>query len=226
MTPDDAIALLQAAGDPAKAADMARHHKVDRAYLGVATPAIDAMVKDWRAALNLDARLALAAGLWDSDVHECRIAAAKLLTQARIRPDDAAAWGLIAAWVPDCDGVAIADHVGIAGQKRLVADPARFDQLSAWVTSDHLWTRRAVLIFTQPWTKQNNPKPADLALRDRALGWAAVLAADPHKVIQTALVDWLAGLAKHDAACAAAFMDQHGGAMKSYAVKSARHKLG
>ena len=224
MKVDDALATFGT--DPVKAADLARYHKVDRAYLGAQTPAIDAAVKDWRATLDLDARLVLAADLWASDVHEGRIAAAKLLTQARIRPDDSAAWDLIASWVPDCDGAAIADQVGIAGQKRLVADPARFDALDAWVTSDHLWTRRAVLLFTQPWTKQNNPKATDLALRDRALGWAATLAADPSKAIQTALVDWLASLAKHDPACAAGFIDAKGAAMKSYAVKSARHKLG
>ncbi|MFN3663584.1 DNA alkylation repair protein [Yoonia sp.] len=224
MTLDDALAAF--GNDPDKAADMARYHKVDRTYLGVPTPAIDAMVKDWRNTLDLDARLALAAALWASDVHEGRIAAAKLLTQARIRPDDSAAWDLITTWVPDCDGTAIADQVGIAGQKRLVADPARFDILSDWVTSDHLWTRRAVLVFTQPWTKQNNPKPADLALRETALDWAGMLASDSHKVIQTTLVDWLAGLAKHDATRAAAFVDQHGAAMKGYALKSARHKLG
>ena len=224
MTVDEALAAL--GSDPDKAAEMARHHKVGRAYLGVTTPAIEAVAKTWRETLDLDARLALAADLWASDVHEGRIAAARLLTQARIRPDDSAAWDMITAWVPACDGAAIAEQVAIAGQKRLVAEPARFDALADWVTADHLWTRAAVLAFTLPWTKQNNPKPADLALRDRALDWAGRLAGDPHKVIQTALVDWLASLAKHDPAIAQAFVDRHGAAMKPYALKSARHRLG
>ncbi|WP_322892046.1 MULTISPECIES: DNA alkylation repair protein [unclassified Yoonia] len=224
MTVDDALAVLGT--DPAKAAEMARHHKVDRAYLGVTTPAIDAVAKGWRETLDLEARLALAADLWASDVHEGRIAAAKLLTQARIRPDDSAAWDMIASWVPECDGPAIADQVAIAGQKRLVADPARFDALAPWVKADHLWTRAAVLALTLPWTKQNNPKATDLALRDRALDWAGQLAGDPHKVIQTALVDWLASLAKHDPATAQAFVDRHATVLKPYALKSARHRLG
>ena len=224
MTLDDALAAL--GSDPAKAAEMARHHKVDRAYLGVTPPAIEAVAKGWREGLDLEARLALASALWASDVHEGRIAAAKLLTQARIRPDDGAAWDMITAWVPACDGAAIADQVAIAGQKRLVADPARFDVLADWVASDHLWTKAAVLGFTLPWTKQTHPKPADLALRDRALDWAGTLAGDPHKVIQTALVSWLASLAKHDPASASGFVDRHGAAMKSYALKSARHRLG
>ncbi|WP_019955738.1 DNA alkylation repair protein [Yoonia vestfoldensis] len=224
MTVDDALSALGT--DPAKAAEMARHHKVERTYLGVSTPAINAIVKDWRDALDLEARLGLAAELWASDVHEGRIAAAKLLTQARIRPDDAGAWDMIVAWVPQCDGPAIAEQVAIAGQKRLVADPARFDALEPWVAADHLWTKAAVLAFTLPWTKQNNPKAAHLALRDRALDWAGQLAGDPHKVIQTALVDWLASLAKHDPATAQAFVDRNGAALKPYALKSARHRLG
>ena len=224
MNAEDALAAFGTNAE--KAAEMARHHKVDRPYLGVATPDIEIVTKGWRTALDLDARLALAADLWASDVHEGRIAAARLLTQARIRPDDGAAWDMIVAWVPDCDGPTITDQVAVAGQKRLVADPARFDVLEAWAISDHLWTKAAVLAMTLPWTKQNNLKPADLALRDRALGWAGGLAADPHKVIQTALVDWLASLAKHDPACAAGFVDRHAAAMKPYALKSARHRLG
>ena len=113
-------ALAQLGSDPANQARMATYHKVDRPYLGVPNAVIDAAVKDWRAALDLEARLALASALWDSNVHEGRIAAAKLLTQARIRPDDTAAWDLICAWVPDFDCWTIADQVAIAGQKRLV----------------------------------------------------------------------------------------------------------
>jgi 3-methyladenine DNA glycosylase AlkD len=224
MTLDDALAALGT--DPAKATEMARHHKVERAYLGVTTPAIDAVAKGWRETLDLEERLTLAAALWASDVHEGRIAAAKLLTQARIRPDDAVAWEMIVAWVPACDCAAIAEQIAIAGQKRLVAEPARFDVLATWVASEHLWTKAAVLAFTLPWTKHNNPKAADLVLRDRALDWAGQLAADPHKVIQTALVDWLASLAKHDPATAQAFVDRHAAVMKPYALKSARHRIG
>jgi 3-methyladenine DNA glycosylase AlkD len=224
MTLDDALAALGT--DSAKATDMARYHKVDRAYLGVPTPTIDAVVKGWRDDLDLDARLALAAALWASDVHEGRIAAAKLLTQARIRPDDSAVWDMIVAWVPDCDTLAIADAAAVAGQKRLVTDSARLTLLADWVASSHLWTRHAVLAMTLPWAKMSNPKATNLAEREIILDHAGQLARDPQKVIQTALVDWLASLAKHDPARAAAFLAQHGDAMKPYARKSAQHRLG
>jgi hypothetical protein len=46
------------------------------------------LATDWRKALDLPGRIALAQGLWASDIFEARIAAAKLFLQARIRPDD------------------------------------------------------------------------------------------------------------------------------------------
>lgn len=225
MKTAEALVALRTLGDPVKASEMHRYHKVDRPYLGVANPVIDAQVKDWRAAVDLDARLALAQGLWKSNIHEARVAAAKLLTQARIRPDDQAAWELIASWVPDFDAWAIADHAAIAGQKRLIADPARLDQVEAWITSDHLWTRRAALVMTLPWTKQNHPKPADLDIRDRVLGWAASYVTDHEWFIQKAIAWWLRELSKHDPARVQAFLDQHSDTMKPFAVKEAGRKL-
>ena len=223
MTPEVAIAAL--GGDPAKASEMAAYHKVDRPYLGVANPVIDAHVKDWRKALSLDDRLALAAGLWDSNIHEARVAAAKLLTQARIRPDDTAAWELIASWVPGFDAWAIADHASIAGQKRLVWDPSRLDQVEGWTTSPHMWTRRAALVMTLPWTKQNHPKPAELEARDRILGWAATYVTDPEWFIQKAIGWWLRELSKHDPDRVRLFIAQHGDQMKPFARKEALRKL-
>ena len=150
MTPETALAQL--GSDPQKVPDMVAYHNVDRPYLGVANAVIDAAVKQWRAELDLATRLSLASGLWDSNVHEGRVAAAKLLTQARIRPDDNAAWDLICTWVPAFDTRVLADLVAVAGQKRLVADPSRIGVLDEWTTSEHMWTRRAAFMFTLPWT--------------------------------------------------------------------------
>ncbi len=218
-------ALAQLGGDPAKAADMARYHKIERVYLGVANPDIDAAVKGWRAALTLDDRITLAGALWNSDVHEGRIAAAKLLTQARLRPDDTAAWDLIRSWVPMFDAWAIADHVAIAGQKRLVAVPSRLDEVAAWTQSDHMWTRRAALVMTLPWTKQNHPKPAEEAARDRILDWAAGYVADPEWFIQKAVAWWLRDLSKHDAPRVRDFLAVYGDQMQPFARKEASRKL-
>jgi 3-methyladenine DNA glycosylase AlkD len=205
---------------------MAAYHKVDRPYLGVAVPVIDDLAKGWRAELSLDDRLALASALWTTNIHEARVAAAKLLTQARIRPDDEGAWRLIAAWVPQFDAWAIADHVAIAGQKRLVWDPARLDEVEGWTASDHMWTRRAALVMTLPWTRDRNAKPDDLARRERILGWAAGYADDPDWFIQKAVAWWLRDLSKRDPERVRAFLAEHGERMKPFARKEAGRMLG
>ncbi len=224
MDAAQALAQLTAAGDLALADEMAAYHKSSRRFLGIRVPVIDAQAVEWRATYTLDERLALADGLWRSDIHEARVAAAKLLTQARIRPDEGA-WALIRSWVPDFDAWAIADHVCIAGQKRLVADPARMDDVEPWTRSPQMWTRRAALVVTLPWTKQNHPKPDDLAIGDRVLGWAATYVPDQDWFIQKAIAWWIRELSKHDQGRARAFMDTHGVKMKPFAKREARRYL-
>ncbi len=218
------LAALQALANPQKAAEIAAYHKVARPYLGIAVPEIETLTDRWRAELSLDDRIALAAGLWQTNIHEARIAAAKLLTQARIRPDDAA-WDLIRSWVPDFDAWAIADHASIAGQKRLVADPSRIDSVEPWVHSPKMWIRRAALVMTLPWTKQNFPKPQDLAVRDRVLGWCAIMADDRDWFIQKAIAWWLRDLSKHDPDRTRTFLAANGTRLKSFARKEAARRL-
>ena len=111
MLLEDAIAALQIHEVPGKATQMRAHHKVERAYWGLTNPVIDNQARLWRQKLPLDERLLLAAELWDCNAHEARICAAKLLTQARIRPDDIEAWTLIQSWLPDVDCPVISDHL-------------------------------------------------------------------------------------------------------------------
>lgn len=220
----DAIAALSTQGDAQKAAEMHKYHKADRPYLGVANPAIDEAAKAWRAEMSLEERLTLASQLWDTNIHECRVAAAKLLVQARINPDDAT-WALITSWVPQFDAWAIADIVCGAGARRLTADPSRLNELQSWTTSDHMWTKRAALVMTLPWTKIRNPKPEELEARERILGWAAEYTTDQAWFIQKSVSWWLRELGRHDPARVWAFLDAHGDAMKPFARKDASRKL-
>jgi 3-methyladenine DNA glycosylase AlkD len=215
---------LEAHANPSRAAEMLAYHKVPRRYLGISVPDVTALSDQWRAALSLEDRIALAAKLWDTNIHEARVAATKLLTQARIRPDEAV-WALIQSWVPQFDAWAIADHASIAGQKRLVADPSRIDRVETWVTSPHMWTRRAALVMTLPWTKQNHPKPEEEAARDRILGWCARLAPDRDWFIQKAIAWWLRELSRHDAHRVHTFLAAHGTTLKPFARKEAAKHL-
>ena len=222
---DAALAQLRAAANPDYATYAAAYHKADRPYLGIKVPVVEAMADEWRAACSLDDRLTLAAALWDTNIHEARVAAAKLLTQARIKPDDGAAWDLIQTWVPQFDAWAIADHACIAAQKRITADPSRIEAVEGWTTSENMWQRRAALVATLPFTKQNFPKPFELDIRDRVLGWAATYADDRDWFIQKAIAWWLRDLSKHDAARAVAFLETHGLRLKPFARKEAAQYL-
>jgi len=221
---DEALAALRALADETKAAEMAAYHKAPRVYLGVTVPQVTELAQGWREQLTVEDRVALADELWHTDIHEARVAAAKLLTQARLRPDDGA-WALIQSWVPDFDGWALADHACSAGDRRLIADPSRLDAVEGWTTSPHMWTRRAALVITLPWTKMNFPKPEDLAIRDRVLGWAASYVTDPDWFIQKAIAWWLRDLSKHDPDRSRAFLAAHGEGMKAFARKEAAKYL-
>jgi 3-methyladenine DNA glycosylase AlkD len=225
VTPEGALAQLTALANPARAAEVAAYHKAPRVYLGIPVPQVTALADGWRAEVTLDDRLALADALWRTDIHEARVAAAKLLTQARLRPSDEGAWAMIQGWVPDFDGWAIADHACDAGERRLVADPARIDIVEGWVTSPHMWTRRAALVMTLPWTKSNTPKAEHLAVRDRVLGWCAAMADDRDWFIQKAIAWWLRDLSRHDPARTLAFLQAHGTRLKPFARKEAARHL-
>lgn len=219
-----ALDALKSLGDPQKASEMARYHKAPRVYLGIANPQIDALCKEWRADLDIAGRLSLATTRWDSDIHEARVAAAKLLTQARIK-GDADVWAEITRWVTQFDAWAVADHACSAGSRRLVAQPARLDEIEAWTVSDSMWVRRAALVMTLPWTKQNHPSKDELAARDRILGWAAGYVTDPEWFIQKSISWWLRSLSKHDPDRVRAFLEQYGAWMKPFALKDAARTL-
>lgn len=211
---------LKARGDAGKAAGMAAYHKAPRVYLGVAVPEIDALAHGWREGRDVPERVDLARRLWDSDVHEARIAAAKLLTQARIRPDEEV-WRLIAGWVPQFDGWAIADHAMKAGERRLLAEPARLDEVAPWLDHPSLWVRRAALVGTLPWTRIRNPKPQDLERRERVLSWLARLAEDREWFIQKAIGCWLRDLSKHDPQRVRDWLAADGARLKPFARREA-----
>lgn len=220
MTLDEALARLRTGIEPGRGDQKAAYHKQDREVLGVPNPYLNDLAKTWRQGLSVPERVALADQLWQTDIFEARIVAAKTLTQARIK-DDGPVWRLIASWVSDFDSWAIADHACDAGRRRLVADPSRLDEVEGWTRSDHMWTRRAALVITLPWTRQNHPTEQDLAIRDRVLGWAAAYVDDREWFIQKAMAWWLRDLSKHDPERARSFLSDHGSRLKAFARKEA-----
>lgn len=223
-TPAEALAALEACGDAEKAAGAAAYHKVERRYLGVPVPLIEDLVRLWRAQASVEERVALADALWHSDVHEAKVAAAKLLTQARLRPDEGA-WAAICAWAPGFDAWAVADHACNAGGRRLIADPSRIGTVEGWLQNSNMWTRRAALVITLPFTKSNHPTVAEQAIRTRVLGWCVTLAPQRDWFIQKAIGWWLRELSKHDAQAVRDWLAAHGEALKPFARKEAAKYL-
>jgi len=221
MTPEAALAQLQAKADPDRAAQMRAYHKVDRPYLGLSNGDVAAMATEWRKSCDMDDLVALAQGLWASNIYEARIAAGKLFIQARMRPDDRAAWACIKGFVAEFDSWAIADAVAQGGQKRLMQDPTRLDEIEGWTRSDHLWTKRAALVFTLPFCKSRHPNAVETAARARILGWCSTYAEDTAWFIQKAVAWWLRDLSKRDPDTVQAWLDTHGARLKPFARKEA-----
>lgn len=220
-----ALAELRAAADPDRAAGMAAYHMTDREVLGLGMEPLDGIVAGWRAALPAAAdRAGLAAGLWETGVFEARLAAGRLLVQARMR-EDAPVWALIRDWVPQLDGWAIADQLAAAGSRRLVQHPERLDEVEGWVASDHLWTRRAALVFTLPWTKDRHPSAEDLARRERILDWAAEIAGSREWFLQKAVAWWLRDLSKRDPERVRRFLAEQEGRLAPWAAREAARHL-
>lgn len=226
MNIDDAIQALRAHADPEKAAGMASYHKAEREYLGLPNAITGDLATQWRKeAPTPESLTALAQGLWETDIFEARIAAAKLFLQARMRPDDTLAWDWITFVVPQLDSWAIADAVAQGGQKRLIQDPTRLDLLEEWTQSEHMWTRRAAFVFTLPFLKSRHPNATEQSTRARVLGWAEALATDPEWFIQKAIAWWLRDLSKRDQDAARLWLETHGDRLKPFAAKEAARYL-
>jgi len=224
MTLDDALSQMKAHIEPGRAEGMRGYHKIDREYLGIANGPLDDLAKEWRRSLSVDERVSLADGLWQTNIYEARVVAAKLLTQARIK-DDGAVWRLIASWVPDFDCWAIADHAMMAGQRRVTAESSRLDEVETWTTSDHMWTKRAALVITLPFNRTRDASDEERATRERVLNWAAGYVDDKQWFIQKAVAWWLRDLSKRDPERVKEFLKTYGEQMKNFARKEASKYL-
>ena len=82
----------------------------------------------------------------------------------------------------------------------------------------HLWTRRASLVFTLPWTRSGRDP-------ERMLGWARRLCGDREWFIQKAIGWWLRELGKRDPDRVRRFLAEHGAGLKGFARREAMKHL-
>jgi len=204
------LPLLEGLSQPDRAAALARRHPGAQRFLGVPNPQIDALVRPWRDARPVGDWLAEARALWASDVVEARIAAARLLTKARLREAEGQVWDQLCTWVPQIDAAPVADPVCAAAGRRLIVDLARLETLAGWVGDDNPWCRAASLDCARALAKLAHPAPDQRAARGRVTGWAGTLDADPHPAPRAAVAAWLRSLARRDPGVVARFRAEHG----------------
>ncbi|MBV9287212.1 MAG: DNA alkylation repair protein [Hyphomicrobiales bacterium] len=212
------LAALRELGCSEHAAQEKRYHRSSWEHWGVRAPAMDRAIREHLQRADPDALFALCERLWREPVWDLKIVAARALARHSVAPDERA-WRFIRERMPELDGWAIADNFADAGSRCLIADPRRLGVVETWVADPHLWTRRASLVFTLPWTKAGrDPEPM--------LGWASTLLKDREWFIQKAIGWWLRSLSKTAPERVRRFLAEHGDEVKGVARREAMKYLG
>lgn len=208
---------LRASGSPARASKEKAYQKSGWRHWGVALPQMDTAIRDVVKDVPAARRLALARRLWREPVWDLKIVAGRLLAAPGVPPAEPV-WRFVTARMGDLDGWAVADNLAPVASRCLLHDPRRLDVVEGWVRSTHLWTRRAALVFTLPWTRDGRDP-------ERMLGWAASLAGDREWFIQKAIGWWLRELSKRNPARVRRFLADHGAVLKGVARREATKYL-
>ena len=207
------VAALRACGGPERAAWDKAYHKSRWKHWGVPTPQMVLVIRQVVGTLGQAESLRLSGRLWRASVWDLKIASLRLLANKALAPDEGM-WALAMQRMDDLDGWAVADNLADVASRCLVADPGRLDVVEGWVASPHLWTRRASLVFTLPWTKAGRDP-------ERMLAWAARLTTDREWFIQKAIGWWLRELSKRDPERVRRFLADHGAALGGVARREA-----
>ena len=211
------IETLRPLGDAKRAEQEKRYQKSRSEHWGVPLPKMDVAIRETLGDLSQDEALELCRRLWREPVWDLKIVAGRILGRKSIEPD-ARVWGFVTERMADLDGWAVADNLAPAASRCLLAEPGRLDAVEAWIKSPHLWTRRAALVFTLPWTK-------DKCDPERMLGWAARLAEGREWFIQKAIGWWLRELSKRDPKRVRRFLNEHGEKLRGVARREATKHL-
>jgi 3-methyladenine DNA glycosylase AlkD len=208
---------LRARGDAKRAAWEKAYQKSRAEHWGVPLPGMDAAIKETLGGLKRHEALTLCRRLWREPVWDLKIVAGRILARKSIEPDDKV-WAFVTERLADLDGWAVADDLADVASRCLVADPGRLDAVEAWIENPHMWTRRAALVSTLRWAKDERDP-------ERMLGWAARLAEDRQWFIQKAVGWWLRELSKRDPKRVRRFLKDHGEKLTAVATREATKYL-
>ncbi|MBX7066073.1 MAG: DNA alkylation repair protein [Parachlamydiales bacterium] len=193
------------------------YHKSQREHWGVSAPERNQIARALSKEHSAGEILLLARSLWDTDLFDPMILAAKLLALPKIKPTPAL-WEMIVGFLQKVDGWALEDTLAHAAWKCVLNDESLLDVLEGWTNHPNFWMRRAALIYTLPFAKPNrNP--------ERPLKWASLYAKDSEWFIQKSIGWWLRVLGEHNPKRVALFLKNHWDQLKSVARKEATRKL-
>jgi len=206
---DELTHRLKAYGTADRAEKEKSYQKSAWEHWGVAFPNIDRAIRETLAGIEAARLIPLAEQLWSEPVWDLKIASGRVLALDRVPPSDRL-WRFVVGRVPEMDGWAVEDNMARVAWKCLLDDPERLVTVEAWVSDDKMWVRRASLIYTLPWTKEErDPEPM--------LVWAARLAEDREWFIQKAIGWWLRELGKVKPGRVTAFLNQYGDRLRAVA---------
>jgi len=211
------IAALRAHADPERAAKDRIYHKSSWLHWGVTAPQMEAAIRETLDGAAPNMLMQISRDLWPEPVWDLRIVAARILARKSVPPNERL-WAFVTERMGDLDAWAVADTMADAASRCLIADPRRLDIVESWVESPHLWSRRASLVFTLPWTRSGRDP-------ERMLDWARRLRRDPEWFIQKAIGWWLRELGKRDPDRVRRFLAEHGAGLKGFAHREAEKYL-
>jgi 3-methyladenine DNA glycosylase AlkD len=208
---------LRTRGDAKRAEWEKAYQKSRWEHWGVSLPNMDVAIRETLGDLKQGEALALCRRLWREPVWDLKIVAGRILARKSIAPD-AKIWTFVTERMADLDGWAVADSLASVASRCLIEDPGRLDVVETWIENPHLWTRRAALVFTLPWTEEKRDP-------ERMLGWAGRIADDREWFIQKAIGWWLRELSKRDPKRVRRFLAEHGGKLHGVARREATKYL-
>jgi 3-methyladenine DNA glycosylase AlkD len=211
------ISSLRGYANPERAAKDRNYHKSSWEHWGVTAPRMEAAIRETLGGADPDTLMQISRDLWPEPVWDLKIVAARILARKSVPPDERL-WHFVIVRMGDLDAWAVADNMSSVASRCLIADPRRLDLVEMWVDSPHLWTRRASLVFTLPWTRSGRDP-------ERMLGWAQRLCGDREWFIRKAIGWWLRELGKRAPDRVRQFLAEYGAGMKAFARREAMKYL-
>ena len=193
------------------------YHKSEREHWGIPAAGSDQVARLLAKRIPEAQLLQLATDLWNTNLFDSMICAAKLLALLAVRPSRAL-WKTITEFLGVVDGWALEDTLAHAAWKCLLADENLLDEVAVWTKHPNFWMRRAALVYTLPFAKSGRDP-------ERMLEWASSYASDPEWFIQKAIGWWLRVLGEHNPTRVRAFLQVHWDELKFVARKEATRKL-